>query len=67
MLLKRRGPGAKKYVTIAAQRTRSNGTFSFAVVHKKSGTYRYQLVFVPTDDALWLRSILKLRVKFTKN
>jgi hypothetical protein len=67
MLLKRRSPGATKYITIAAQRTRSNGTFSFAVVHKKSGTYRYQLVFVPTDDALWLRSILKLRVKFTKN
>jgi hypothetical protein len=66
ILLKRRSPGKKKYVTIAAQRTRSNGSFSFAVVHRKSGTYRYQMVFVPTDKALWLRATLKLSVKFTK-
>ncbi len=67
ILLKRRGPGQKKYVTIAAQRTKTNGTFSFAVVHRKSGTYRYQMTFVPTDKSLWLRQTLKLRVKFTKN
>jgi hypothetical protein len=46
---------------------RSNGSFSFAVVHRKSGTYRYQMVFVPTDKSLWLRQTLNLRVKFTKN
>ncbi len=67
MLLKRRGPGQKKYVTIAAQRTRSNGSFSFSVVHRKSGTYRYQMVFVPTDKSLWLRATLKLSVRFTKS
>jgi hypothetical protein len=67
VLLKRRGPGQKKYATIAAQRTRSNGSFSFAVVHRKTGTYRYQMVFVPTDKSLWLRQTLRLSVKFSKN
>ena len=67
MLLKRRGPGQKKYATIVAQRLRSNGTFNFAVVHRKSGLYRYQIVFVPTDKSLWLRQTLKLSVRFTKN
>jgi hypothetical protein len=66
VLLKRRSPGKTTYVTIAAQRTRSNGTFSFAVVHRKSGTYRYRVVFVPTDNALWIRSTIKLTVKFSK-
>ncbi len=66
MLLKRRGPGSKKYATIAAQRIRSNGTFNFAVVHRKSGTYRYRMVFVPTDKSLWLRRTLTLTVKFSK-
>jgi hypothetical protein len=67
MLLKRRSPGSKTYVTIAAQRTRANGTFQFAVVHRKSGTYRYQIVFKPRDTAVWLRSTINLSVKFTKN
>ena len=56
MLLKRRSPGSRKFVTIAAQRTRSNGTFAFAVVHRKPGTYRYQIIFRPKDTAVWLRS-----------
>jgi hypothetical protein len=67
MLLKRRSPGSRRYVTIAAQRTRSNGTFSFSVVHRRPGTYRYQIIFVPTDTALWIRSTLKLRVTFSRN
>ena len=55
MLLKRRSPGSRKFVTIAAQRTRSDGTFAFAVVHRKPGTYRYQIIFRPKDAAVWLR------------
>ena len=66
MLLKRRGPGQRTYVTIAAQRTRSNGTFSFAVVHRKTGTYRYRMVFVPADTSLWLRTTFKLTVRFSR-
>jgi hypothetical protein len=67
MLLKRRSPGSRKYVTIVAQRTRSNGTFAFAVVHRKPGTYRYQIIFRPKDTSVWLRSTLKLTVKFSRN
>ena len=66
MLLKRRGPGQRTYVTIAAQRTRSNGSFSFAVVHRKTGTYRYRMVFVPADTSLWLRTTFKLTVRFSR-
>ena len=66
MLLKRRSPGSKKFVTIAAQRTRSNGTFAFAVVHRKTGTYRYQIIFRPKDTAVWLRSTVNLRVTFSR-
>jgi hypothetical protein len=66
MLLKRKSPGAKKFVTIAAQRTRSNGTFAFAVVHRKPGTYRYQITFRPKDTAVWIRSMINLRVKFSR-
>ena len=66
MLLKRKSPGSKRFVTIAAQRTRSNGTFAFAVVHRKAGTYRYQIIFRPKDTAVWLRSTLKLTVKFSR-
>lgn len=66
ILLKRRGPGAKTYRTIAAKRTNAKGQFSFAVVHRKSGTYRYQIVFKPTDSAVWVRSVFKLTVKFSR-
>jgi hypothetical protein len=66
MLLKRRSPGSRKYVTIAVQRTKSNGTFAFAVVHRKPGTYRYQITFRPADSAVWIRSTLKLTVKFSR-
>jgi hypothetical protein len=66
MLLKRRSPGSKTYVTIAAQRTRSNGTFAFAVVHRKPGTYRYKITFRPADSAVWIRSTINLTVKFSR-
>ena len=66
MLLKRRSPGASTYVTIAVQRTKTNGTFAFAVVHRKPGTYRYQITFRPTDSAVWIRSTIKLTVKFSR-
>jgi hypothetical protein len=66
MLLKRKAPGSKRFVTIAAQRTRSNGTFSFAVVHRRTGTYRYQIIFKPRDTAVWLRSTINLRVIFSR-
>lgn len=66
VLLKRRGPGQRTYVTIAARRMRSNGTFNFAVVHRTSGTYHYRMVFVPTDKSLWLRQTKKLTVKFSR-
>jgi hypothetical protein len=66
LLLKRRGPGQKSFRTIAAQRTSSDGRFRFAVRHKKPGTYRYQIVFRPRDGAVWLRSVLKLTVKFSR-
>jgi hypothetical protein len=67
MLLKRRSPGAKTFTTIAVQRTRTNGTFAFAVVHRKPGTYLYRIIFRPHDSAVWIRSTLKLTVKFSRN
>ena len=66
LLLKRRAPGQKSFRTIAAQRTTSDGRFRFAVRHKRPGTYRYQIIFRPKDGAVWLRSVLKLTVKFSR-
>ena len=66
LLLKRRSPGQKSFRTIAAQRTTSDGRFKFAVRHKRPGTYRYQIIFRPKDSAVWLRSVLKLTVKFSR-
>ena len=66
MLLKRRSPGQRSYHTIAAQRTTGDGRFKFAVRHKKPGTYRYQIIFRPKDGAVWLRSVFKLTVKFSR-
>ena len=66
LLLKRRSPGQRSFRTIAAQRTTSDGRFKFAVRHKRPGTYRYQIIFRPKDSAVWLRSVLKLTVKFSR-
>ncbi len=67
ILLKRRSPGSKKYVAVAVLRTRTNGTFAFAVVHRKTGTYRYQIIFRPKDKAVWITQTLKLSVTFSRN
>jgi hypothetical protein len=66
MLLKRRAPHQKAYHTIAVQRTKADGRFRFAVRHRKSGTYRYQIIYQPKDTAVWIVSKLKLTVIFKK-
>ncbi len=64
--LRRRSPTGTRYVTIASQRTDAGGRFKFAVTHRRSGLYRYQILFVPTDPDLWIRSRFDLGVRFTK-
>ena len=66
MVLKRRSPHQKKFHTIAVQRTTADGRFKFAVRHKKSGTYRYQIIYQPKDTAVWIVSKFNLTVKFRK-
>lgn len=66
MLLRRRAPGQHAYHTIAVQRTTSDGRFRFAVRHRKPGIYRYQITFRPKDRAVWLVSVLRLRVTFRR-
>jgi hypothetical protein len=66
MLLKRKAPGQKRFHTLVVQRTKADGRFRFAVRHRKPGTYRYQIIFRPKDSAVWLRSVLNLRVKFSR-
>jgi hypothetical protein len=66
MLLKRRAPHQKTFHTIAVRRTKADGRFAFAVRHRKSGSYVYQIIYRPKDTAVWLRSKLTLTVKFKK-